>query len=219
MQPEILFEDNHILVVNKPAGYVTQPTNLGQKNMEEICKAWIKEKYNKPGNVFLGTVHRLDKPVSGIVLFAKTSKALERLNESMRKREIRKFYCAVVEGVLDKGVLEHYLFHDEYRSRVVSKNTPQAKFCRLVYESLQSNDRYTLVEIELETGRYHQIRAQFSAVGHSIVGDEKYGSFIKYPAEGIALHHSQLDFLHPTKNELISIKSPLPDSILDLVKP
>lgn len=215
MTPEILYEDNHLFVVSKPAGILTQPSGTDQENMEDICKAWIKKAANKPGNVFLGAVHRIDKPVSGIVMFAKTSKALSRMNESMRKGKFLKIYCAIIEGSLeeDEGTLEHYLYHDEFRSVVVSKNSPDAKFCILHYRCLKKTAQFSLLEIELETGRYHQIRAQLSASGHPIVGDVKYGSRSPFAGNNIALHHYEQHFPHPTKDEIVSVIAPLPPAM------
>ncbi len=209
---EIIFEDNHLLVVNKPAGLLTQPSGTLQDNLEFQCKNWIKEKFNKPGQVFLEAVHRLDKPVSGIVLFARTSKALSRLNESMREKSFVKKYCALVEGILDprEGALEHYLLHDDFQATVVSARTPEAKLSKLHYQTLKNNNLFSLVEITLETGRYHQIRAQLSATNHPIVGDKKYGSQVKFPPNTIALHHFYLEFLHPITKETLVFKSALP---------
>lgn len=220
MHPQILYEDNHLLVVSKPAGILTQPSGTQQKNLEDICKAWIKETYQKPGNVFLEAVHRLDKPVSGIVVFARTSKALSRLNAFMRAQKFNKIYCAVVTGVIDPsdGVLEHYLLHDEYQSIVAAANTPQAKSCRLSYRLLKNNEQHSLLEVTLETGRYHQIRAQLAAAGYAIVGDVKYKSREFYIPEAIALHHSALTFPHPTLDKFVEIQAPLPASILKLVE-
>lgn len=220
LSPQILYEDNHLLIVYKPAGILTQPSGTQQENMENICKQWIKETYHKPGQVFLEAVHRLDKPVSGIVVFARTSKALSRLNAAMRNQQFQKIYCALVEGCVDpqKGVLEHYLVHDDYQSRVVPAGTPQAKFCRLNYQVLQKTLLHSLVEIELETGRYHQIRAQLSALGYPIVGDSKYGAHEKYPFQTIALHHSKLNFPHPTLEQTIHVLAPLPVEMQEFFK-
>lgn len=215
MLPEIIYEDNHLLVVNKPAGLLTQPSGTTQENLEDYCKEWIKTTYNKPGKVFLEAVHRLDKPVSGIVIFAKTSKALSRLNLSMRNKELKKIYCALVEGTLqaEEGTLEDYLVHEEFKSEVVSINTPGAKLCRLHYKVLKHQGDVSLVEIQLETGRYHQIRAQLAAHGNPIVGDAKYKSHIPYAQNAIALHHSYIEFPHPTKEEIIKKSAPLPISM------
>lgn len=215
----MLYEDNHLLIVNKPAGILTQPSGTSQENLEDICKDWIKKKYHKPGHVFLEAVHRLDKPVSGIVVFGRTSKSLSRLNASMRDHQFQKIYCAVVEGVpnASEGFLEHYLLHDEYQSRIVSSSEPQAKLCRLRFRLLANNKKYSLLEIYLETGRYHQIRAQLAAEGYSIVGDKKYGSTQDYLAQAIALHHSALKFPHPTQEKWIEVQAPIPEAMSKLI--
>ncbi len=205
---EVLYEDNHIIVVNKPAGLLTQPSGTDQPSLEALVKAWIKEKYQKPGNVFLEAVHRLDKAVSGVVLFAKTSKALSRLNASMRSKETKKIYLAHVEGALSKseGVLENYLIHDEYHATVVDANTKDAKLARLHYRVIGRDKDLSLVEIVLETGRYHQIRAQFAALGCPIVGDVKYGSKTPWKKEAIALHHQSLQIPHPITHALMTFE-------------
>lgn len=210
---EILYEDNHLIAVEKPAGLLTQPTNLQNESLETLVKAWIKEKYQKPGNVFLGIIHRLDKPVSGIVLFAKTSKALSRMNTSMRSREMQKTYSALVEGrpPKEKDTLEHFLIHDEHFAQISQANAPEAKLARLHYEVLHRKGNTTLLKINLETGRYHQIRAQCAAIGCPIVGDLKYGSHNPLPGKIIALHHNLLQFKHPITHTPVSIESPLPD--------
>ncbi len=188
---QIFFEDNHLLIVNKPAGVLTQPSGTLQDSLEAQCKQWVKEKLNKPGAVFLETVHRLDKPVSGIVLFARTSKALTRLNESMRGKLFLKKYCALVEGqiVPKEGILTNYLIHDDFHATIVSAQTPGAKICTLKYRTLKNSDGLSLIEIVLETGRYHQIRAQLSAAKYPVVGDTKYGSLKILGQNIIALHH------------------------------
>jgi 23S rRNA pseudouridine1911/1915/1917 synthase len=203
----VLFENNHVLAVVKPAGLLTQPTPEVSESLENMFKVWIKEKYHKTGNVFLTAIHRLDKPVGGIVIFAKTSKALSRLNESMRDGKIVKTYVATVEGRMpsEEGVLEHYLVHEEYRADVVSRGVAGAKFARLKYRVLQKDRDVSVVEIELETGRYHQIRAQCAAVGAPIVGDGKYGS-TKVLSDGtIALRHTRVSFPHPVSQEIITL--------------
>lgn len=206
MELDVLFEDNHLLVVNKPAGILTQPSGTDQDSIEAIAKDYLKKKYNKPGNVYLHAVHRLDKPASGIVLFAKTSKALSRLNEKIRSKDCEKIYTALIEGNLipSEGVLEHYLLHDEHHTKVVSANTPGAKKAFLKYKTLSNS----LLEIELETGRYHQIRAQLAAQGCPIVGDTKYGSTQKLPHQAIALHHTRLMIPHPISGESVTFTSP-----------
>jgi 23S rRNA pseudouridine1911/1915/1917 synthase len=200
---KIIFCDNHLLVVSKPAGISTQPHVPGEINLLDQAKRWLKKEYQKSGNVFLEPIHRLDKPVSGLVLFARTSKALSRLQEMMRQRQIEKTYFAWVEGVLDSGTLEHYLFHDDHRARVVEPSHPQAKLARLHYVKIDQRADRSLVEIQLETGRYHQIRAQFAAIGHPVLGDQKYGSTTSWKKEEIALHHGRMKLSHPvTKSAL-----------------
>jgi 23S rRNA pseudouridine1911/1915/1917 synthase len=212
MKLEVLFEDNQVLVVNKPAGLLTQPSGTEQDSLEAHAKSWIKEKYQKPGAVFLHVLHRLDKSVSGVVLFARTSKALSRLNVSLRAKKFSKTYLALVEGTLPaaSGSLEHYLIHDDYRARLVDQQTPEAKLARLSFKKIGSKGLFTMVEIDLETGRYHQIRAQFSAIGCPIVGDKKYGSHHSLEPGAIALHHKRLEFTHPVSQQLIRCEAPLP---------
>ena len=201
---EVLYLDNHLLAVNKPAGLLTQPNDTDNPDLETQAKAWIKEKFQKKGNVFLHPIHRLDKPVSGIVLFARTSKALSRLNAQMRQKAIQKIYFAQVEGHLssDKGELRHTLSHEAYHAKVSS----QGKEAHLSYRVLYADAQSTFVEIDLHTGRYHQIRAQFSYIGHPIVGDIKYGSIHKTPR--IALHHMKSLFEHPISKEQVTLISP-----------
>lgn len=209
---EIIFEDNHLFVVNKPAGILTQPSGTDQYNLEAMCKQWIKEVLKKPGNVFLEAIHRLDKPVGGIVVFARTSKALSRLNVSMREKQTLKTYTALIEGnssILNReGTLEHFLRHDDHFAEVVKEGTPDAKRARLHYRVIERKENESLVEIILETGRYHQIRAQFSAIGLPIVGDTKYGSRRSISGGIIALHHSKLQIPHPITAELLTFESP-----------
>lgn len=190
-----IYCDNHILILNKPAGVATQP------DFHEAARSWVKDHFAKPGNVFLEPIHRLDRPASGIVLFARTSKALTRLNEAMRERKLRKTYLAKVEGVVEEeGCLQHLLIHGDFKAFV----DPKGKQAILRYRRLQATVHHSLVEIELETGRYHQIRAQFAAIGHPIVGDRKYGSCQDLPQ--IALHHHQLILEHPTTKELLTFQ-------------
>ena len=215
---DVLYEDNHIIAVNKPAGLLTQPTDLESDSLEIRVKAWIKEKYQKPGNVFVGVIHRLDKPVSGLVIFAKTSKALSRLNEAIRSREMQKTYCALVEGIPQKkqDTLTHFLKHDDHFSYIVNKNDPDAKLARLHYETLKTFEKTTLLQIILETGRYHQIRCQLAAIGHPIIGDRRYGAkkaqniLADLPQNAIALHHTRLSLSHPVTKEVLTIEAPLP---------
>lgn len=195
MEPEIIYCDNHLLVLNKPAGLLTQPNQTASDSLEAFGKCYLKERFNKPGNVFLEAVHRLDRPVSGIVLFARTSKALSRLNEAQRQGHFLKEYLALAEGNLSSGEWIDYLRHDSNRAVA----DPNGKRCRLTFNSLQQKDRCTLVKIVLETGRYHQIRAQFALRGHPLVGDKKYGSSIS--TEMLFLHHCTLGFSHPVTGE------------------
>lgn len=204
---EVLFEDNHIMVVNKPAGVLTQSNGTDQKSLEDIAKAWVKKFYCKPGNVFLTPIHRLDKPASGIVLFAKTSKALSRLNESMRSHQMHKTYMALVEGtpIQSEATLENYLIHDDFQARIATEGEPEAKLARLHYRVIKKQQSHSLLEIHLETGRYHQIRCQLSAIGHPIVGDGRYGS--RKPSEYIALLHCKFEFPHPITGALLTFET------------
>lgn len=206
---QILFEDNHLLALNKPAGMATQPSENNEINLEDEAKNFIKNRNQKPGNVYLHPLHRLDKPTSGIVLFAKTSKALSRLQEAMRKQELKKTYWALVEGIVEpkEKTLKHTLLHESHRA-VVDKAGKEAI---LHYKVVAQQNGTTTVFIQLQTGRYHQIRAQFSAIGHPVVGDSKYGAKTKLAKERIALHHMKLEFLHPVTKEPVAIDSPPPD--------
>jgi len=207
----VIFVDNHILIISKPAGLATQPSEGNANSLEDMAKAWIKEEYEKPGNVYLHAVHRLDKPVSGLVLFARTSKALSRLNASMRDKEFKKTYTALIEGKIkqDQGILEHYLIHGDHKAIVSKKGAREAKLCRLHYKVLKKSVKGTLVEIDLETGRYHQIRAQFAAIGHPVVGDTKYGARATgLGPQKIALHQGEMSFPHPVTQELKTFSCP-----------
>lgn len=209
---EILFEDNHLFVVNKPAGIPTQPDDTGQPNLLIMCREWIKEAHAKPGNVYLETVHRIDKPVSGVVLFAKTSKSLSRLNEAMRSRQMCKTYLAQVAGLLpdDTGTLLHHLIHGDHRAIISKPGVEGAKEARLSYRVLSRSSGYCTIEIDLETGRYHQIRAQFAAIGHPILGDMRYGGPPIQWGEGIALHHARLELIHPVIGTSMIFEAPSP---------
>jgi 23S rRNA pseudouridine1911/1915/1917 synthase len=193
----IVLCDNHILVVDKPAEVATQP------DLTELARAWVKQKFNKPGRVFLEPIHRLDKPVSGLVLFARTSKALSRLQEQMRERHIEKIYEAWVEGSPKAmtGMLRHHLLHGAFRAEV----SPQGKEAILEYQVLKQEKNRAHLRLVLHTGRYHQIRAQLSAIGCPILGDTKYGSRVPWP-HGIALRASELSFKHPVTKTLINVK-------------
>lgn len=213
LKPEqIIYCDNHLLAVNKPAGLLTQDSGTGKENLEDQAKAWLKVEFNKPGNVFLEAVHRIDRVVSGVVLFARTSKALSRINEQMRGKKIQKIYHAVVEGSpkAAEGSLLHYLKHGDREAIVSSAKDKQAKRSVLHYRTLKCGAARSLLEIELETGRYHQIRAQLSALGTPIVGDKKYGAAPVREYAGIALHSQLLRFVHPTTKKEVVLKSSCP---------
>jgi 23S rRNA pseudouridine1911/1915/1917 synthase len=211
----ILFEDNHILAVNKPAGLLTMGDRTGSPTLLERAKAYLKDKYHKPGDVFLGVVHRLDRPVSGVVLFARTSKAAARLSAQFRDHTIQKCYLAWVDGRVAQadGTLIHWLKKDRLTNHVtvVAANTAGAQECVLDFRRLKTTGNRTLLEISPQTGRSHQIRVQLAAQGWPILGDAKYGSKSQWP-NGIALHASSITFDHPTKHELVSLDAPLPDT-------
>lgn len=202
----VIYEDNHIIVVEKPCNIPSQADKTGDKDMLTLVKEYIKEKYNKPGEVFVGLVHRLDRPVGGIMVFARTSKGASRLSDSIRKNEFSKTYLAVVNGKFDKkyGAFENYLYKNEAlnKSMVVSSDKKGAKLAKLNYEVLEEGKQNSLVKIDLETGRHHQIRVQFSNAGHSLIGDQKYGK--AEPNTQIALWAYKLEFKHPTKDEILS---------------
>lgn len=209
--PEIIYLDNHVLVCDKPAGMLTQPNDSNDDSLEAWGKAVIKERFQKPGAVFLHALHRIDRPVSGLVLFARTSKALSRLNQAMRNRQMRKHYLALVEGVpaASTGMLEHYLIHAEHHAKIVPKGYPEAKLAKLQYRLVRSCQKtnQSWLEIELETGRYHQIRAQMAQIGHPIIGDIRYGSRHNPVHGGIALQHYQFQFPHPITGEILQLKA------------
>ena len=210
---DVIYEDNHLLVLNKPAGILTQPSGTDQLNLEDEAKKWIKVKYQKPGNVFLEAVHRIDKPVSGLVVFCKTSKSLSRLNSTIRAKEAKKTYLAWVEGSLEgSGVLQNHLAHDEHLAKVVHRRHPDAKWASLNYYVIRKSEGKTLVEIDLETGRYHQIRVQFATIHCPICGDVRYGGKqSKTLPDVIALHHVKLIIPHPISRELLTFEAPLPN--------
>ncbi len=215
LQLDVLHEDNHLLVVNKPAMLPTMGVAADLPSLLSVAKEYIRRKYNKPGNVYLGIVSRLDAPVTGIVVIARTSKAAGRLSEAFRERQVKKLYRAIVSGVPDppEETLEHFLRKDERHRRVHTTHAdcPDAQLARLRYHVLARDERNSLVEVELETGRKHQIRVQLAKVGHPIVGDRKYGSVEKF-ATGIALHASKLELTHPVRDELMRFSAPLPAS-------
>ncbi len=205
---QILFEDNHLIVVNKRVGDIVQGDKTGDDPLSEVVKQYLKEKYNKPGNVYLGVVHRLDRPTSGIVLFAKTSKALPRLNKMFAQGETKKMYWAVVKNppVPESGTLTHWLVRNpkQNKSYAHTKEVPNSKKAVLDYKIIKKLDSYFLLEIDLKTGRHHQIRAQLAAIGCSIKGDLKYGADRSNKDGGIHLHARSLEIEHPVKKEPIA---------------
>ena len=207
---EIIYEDNHLLAVNKPAGLLSQEDITGKPDLLNLCKMYLKKEYKKPGNVFLGLLHRLDKPVSGIMLFAKTSKAASRLSDQIRKRTVKKIYLAVAEGNPPaQQYLSHYLMKDSEKniSSVVSKDHNDAKHAELTFQKLGSEQGLHLLRISLITGRPHQIRVQLSSEGFPVWGDKKYGS--NKPGK-IALHAYGLNFEHPTLKKEIELQAKPP---------
>ena len=211
---DILYEDNHLLIVNKHCGDLVQPDPSGESALEDQIKAFVKRRDAKPGDVFLGVVHRIDRPVSGAVLFAKTSKALVRLNEMIREGRIRKVYWALTENrpEAESGELRHYILRDgrTNRSKAFDAPRPEAKEARLKYRMAGAGTRYTLLEVELLTGRHHQIRAQLSKIGCPIRGDLKYGAKRSLPGGGISLHSRQVAFDHPVRHEQVEVTAPVP---------
>lgn len=216
MQEQIVFEDNHLLVINKKAGQLVQGDKTGDLSLLDLIKNFIKVRDQKPGNVFLGLVHRIDRPTSGLVIYAKTSKALSRLTQMVKNREIKKTYWAVVpKAEIPKNQrLINYLQKNEKNNKatVFPKATDGAKEAILNYEIIKVLDNFQLLEVDLETGRHHQIRAQLSKIGVPIKGDLKYGSARSNPDGGIHLHARQLEFIHPVTKENIKITAPVPQN-------
>ena len=216
---EVLYEDNHIIAVNKTCNEIVQGDKTGDTPLSETVKAYIKDKYNKPGEVFLGVTHRLDRPTSGVVLFARTSKALTRLNEMFKSHEqIKKTYWAIVQGApkVPEARLENWLVRNEAQNKsyIAKPGAKEAKQAILSYKTLVKGDHYTLLEVNLETGRHHQIRCQLAAIGCPIKGDLKYGAKRSNPDGGICLHARKIEFIHPVKKENICITAPVPDDAL-----
>lgn len=216
----IIYEDNHIIVADKEPGEIVQGDKTGDTPMSEVLKQYLKEKYNKPGNVFCGVVHRIDRPVAGLVIFAKTSKALERLNKMLRDGEFHKTYWALVEGKPSEpsGRLINHLKSNGRINKtfIASPDDPEAKESILDYTTLANGDRYSLLEVNLLTGRKHQIRAQLANIGHPIKGDLKYGAKRSNPDGSISLIAKKIEFVHPVSKESISLVSPREFSILPL---
>ena len=214
MKTQILYEDNHILIINKNVGQLVQGDKTGDKSLLELLKSFIKERDQKPGNVFLGLAHRIDRPTSGLVIYAKTSKALSRLTQMIKNREIKKIYGAIVpkEIIPQSQTLTHYLKKNEKNNKAIvyNKETDGAKKAILNYQIIKTLDNYMLLEIDLQTGRHHQIRAQLSKIGVPIKGDLKYGAPRSNPDGGISLHARNLEFIHPVSKEQIKITAPTP---------
>lgn len=214
-QLQVLFEDNHLLVVLKPFGVLVQGDKTGDISLLEIAKQWLIEKYQKPGNAFVGLVHRLDRPASGVMVFAKTSKAASRLSIQFRERTVKKSYLAIVDGSVNpsSGTLIHYIRKRPGNRRVhISKNPIEGgDKAELTYKTLEEIDNLSLMSVSIHTGRHHQIRAQFSFIGHPIVGDYKYKSRIELSHKNIMLLAYQLSFTHPTLKTLQSFQAPLPN--------
>ena len=212
---EVLYEDNHIIIVNKEVGEIVQGDRTGDIPLSETVKQWLKEKYAKPGNVFCGVVHRIDRPVSGVVVFAKTSKALSRLNDMLRRGEMHKTYLALVEGhpEADEALLENMLVSDGRINKtfVARPGQKDAKLSKLRYRVVARGDRYSLLEVNLLTGRKHQIRVQLSAIGCPIRGDLKYGDRRSNPDGSISLLARSIDFIHPVSKQPIHVEAPVPD--------
>lgn len=215
-EEQILFEDNHILVVNKKAGQIVQGDKTEDISLVEEVKQYIKNKYNKPGNVFAGLVHSIDRPTSGIVIFAKTSKALSRLTEMLKRKEIKKTYWAVIKkkDLPECQRLVHYLRKNEKNNKTIIYNKPVqgAKEAILTYHIIKKSEYYMLLEIDLETGRHHQIRAQLSAIGSPLKGDLKYGFDRSNPDGSIHLLARKIEFIHPVKKEKICLEAPVPQN-------
>jgi 23S rRNA pseudouridine1911/1915/1917 synthase len=206
----VLYEDNHLIAVFKPAGVLSQGDKTGDKSILDDAKQYLKEKYHKPGNVFLGLLHRLDRPVAGIVLFAKTSKGAARLSEQFRQHTVKKTYQALVLGKLhkEKGTLINKLGKDEKLNK--AKEYANGEEARLHYEVIKSNEKYSLLQVTIETGKFHQIRAQLSLAGHPILGDVKYKAPSPLPDKSVALCATGLSFYPATSDELVTISIPTP---------
>jgi 23S rRNA pseudouridine1911/1915/1917 synthase len=215
---QVLFEDNHIIIVNKRAGDIVQGDKTGDTPLSEIVKSYIKKKYNKPGDVYLGVVHRLDRPTTGIVVFARTSKALSRLNKMFAEQKIIKTYWAIVKQKPnpEKGTLIHWLIKNSKNNKSTAYKTElkDGKKAILHYQVIRSLTRYHLVEINLETGRHHQIRCQLASIGSPVKGDLKYGFDRSNKDASIHLHSRNIEFMHPVSKSMISIESPLPSDVL-----
>lgn len=211
---KVVYEDNHIIIVNKRSGEIVQGDKTGDKPLSDIVKEYIKEKYNKPGNVFLGVVHRLDRPVSGLVVFAKTSKALSRLNDMFRTGDVHKTYWAITKrrDIAPEGTLTDWLTRNERQNKSYAhdREVPGAKKAILKYKVRSVSDNYMLLEVTLLTGRHHQIRCQLAHMGCSIKGDLKYGALRSNPDGSISLHSRRVEFVHPVSKEQICVEAEVP---------
>ena len=215
---QIIYEDNHLLVVNKSCSEIVQGDKTGDASLLDTLKLYIKEKYNKPGDVFLGLVHRLDRPTSGLVIYARTSKSLARMNLQFQQKTLKKKYWAVVDVLPSEktGKLTHYLIKNETQNKSYAFDFPKkgSKEASLSYQYIASSDKFHLLEIELHTGRHHQIRVQLGTIGCKIKGDMKYGYPRSNPDGGIHLHARYLEFNHPVKDEILKLVAPVPDDSL-----
>lgn len=215
---QVVYEDNHIIIVNKAASEIVQGDKTGDKPLSELVQEYLKLKYNKPGNVFIGVTHRLDRPVSGLVVFAKTSKALSRLNEMFRNSDVRKTYWAIVKQCppAEEGVLTHYMVRNEKQNKsyAYDKEVKDAKKAILHYRLIGHSENYYLLEIDLKTGRHHQIRCQLAKIGCPIKGDLKYGFPRSNPDGSICLHSRKVSFVHPVSKEQIEVVADVPDDRL-----
>lgn len=211
---QIIYEDNHLLVVNKPSGALVQSDSAGEPGLEDEIKDFIKDRDHKPGNVFLGVVHRIDRPVSGVVLFAKSKKALVRMNEMLKNQEFKKIYWAITDARPEniEGTLVNHIERDQKnnRSRCIARQTKNSKLAKLNYKVIAGSDNYTMLEVELITGRHHQIRCQLSKMGCPIKGDLKYGAPRSNKDGSISLHARSIEFIHPVRKEPVKITAPTP---------
>ena len=221
---QVVYEDNHLIIVYKESGEIVQGDKTGDVPLSEVVKAYIKTKYQKPGNVFLGVVHRLDRPVAGLVVFARTSKALSRLNEMFRKGEVKKTYWAIVQQRPreETGELEHWLMRNEQQTKSYdyAKERPEAKTAVLKYQLIDTSERYTLLQVGLLTGRHHQIRCQLAAIGCPIKGDLKYGAKRSNADGSISLLAREIAFVHPVSKATVKVTAPFPkDNLWQAISP
>ncbi|MEA5080159.1 MAG: RluA family pseudouridine synthase [Dysgonamonadaceae bacterium] len=215
---KVLYEDNHLIIVNKAPSEIVQGDKTGDKPLSETVKEYLKEKYNKPGNVFCGVTHRLDRPTSGVVVFTKTSKALSRMNEMFKNGEVDKTYWAIVKKMppKDEATLIHYLIKNEKTNKSMAYDTekPHTKKAVLHYKLIARSDNYFLLEVKIDTGKHHQIRCQLSKIGCPIKGDLKYGADRSNPDGSISLHARNISFIHPVSKEQINVSAPVPENNL-----